>query len=385
MRKSLLGVLAVGLVVALGVTGCATKTYVQEQVATVGKASDAKIGEVQKQVEATQMDVTNLKKSDATQNEQIAKLSDTTKEALDRANEANKLANHSFLFEVTLTDDAVHFGFNKSDLSAEAKAALDAFAQKVKDENKNVYIEIQGNTDSIGSEQGQPRPRAGARRDGAALPQHAARVPAVAHERGLVREVQADRRQQDRRGTREEPPRDPGRPLLSQVPVQPDARPGANPGALFCAPAAPVRAGRPAVRMAAFAPWRYDGPVAFGGATVKRVMMLAGDTRPGRRGASRHGRVDRRQAAGGHWLFGEWQLRDRELRERPPGVVPPFGRRPCGDPSGERPGRGATGCGRRIRPAQPIPRRPGLHENGRARGHRRGREAHRHRGGRRGG
>ena len=152
MRKSLLGVLAVGLVVALGVTGCATKTYVQEQVAAVGKASDAKIGEVQKQVEATQMDVTNLKKSDAAQNEQIAKLSDTTKEALARANEANKLANHGFLFEVTLTDEAVHFGFNKSDLSADAKAALDAFAKRVKDENKNVYIEIQGHTDGIGSD-----------------------------------------------------------------------------------------------------------------------------------------------------------------------------------------------------------------------------------------
>ena len=154
MRKSLLGVLAVGLVGALGATGCATKTYVQEQVAAATKGSDAKIGEVQKQVEATQMDVTNLKKSDAAQNEQIAKLSDTTKEALARANEANKLANHSFLFEVTLTDDAVHFGFSKSNLSAEAKTALDAFAQKVKDENKNVYIEIQGNTDSIGSDKG---------------------------------------------------------------------------------------------------------------------------------------------------------------------------------------------------------------------------------------
>ena len=153
MRKSLWVVLAVGLVVALGVSGCATKTYVQEQVASAAKVQDTKIGEVQKQVEATQMDVTNLKKSDAMQTEQLAKLSDTTKEALDRANEANKLANHSFLFEVTLTDDAVHFGFNRSDLSADAKAALDAFAKRVKDENKNVYIEVQGNTDSVGSEQ----------------------------------------------------------------------------------------------------------------------------------------------------------------------------------------------------------------------------------------
>jgi peptidoglycan-associated lipoprotein len=153
MRKSLLVVLVVGLVVALGVTGCATKTYVQEQVAASAKVQDTKIGEVQKQVEATQMDVTNLKQSDATQNEQLAKLSDTAKEAMARAEEAGKLANHSFLYEVTLTDDAVHFGFNKSDLSADAKAALDAFAKKVKDENKNVYIEIQGNTDSVGSEQ----------------------------------------------------------------------------------------------------------------------------------------------------------------------------------------------------------------------------------------
>jgi outer membrane protein OmpA-like peptidoglycan-associated protein len=153
MRKSLFAVLAVGLVVVLGVSGCATKTYVQEQVANAAKVQDAKIGEVQKQVEATQMDVTNLKKSDTMQNEQLAKLSDTAKDALNRANEANKLANHSFLFEVTLTDDAVHFGFNKSELSADAKAALDAFAKRVKDENKNVYIEVQGNTDSVGSEQ----------------------------------------------------------------------------------------------------------------------------------------------------------------------------------------------------------------------------------------
>jgi peptidoglycan-associated lipoprotein len=153
MRKSLLGVLPVALVLALGVTGCATKGYVDEQVAQASKASDAKIGEVQKQVEATQMDVTNLKSAQSAQAEQLAKLSDTAKEALERADEAGKLANHSFLFEVTLTDEAVHFGFNKSVLSPEAKAALDAFAKRVKDENKNVYIEIQGHTDSVGSEQ----------------------------------------------------------------------------------------------------------------------------------------------------------------------------------------------------------------------------------------
>jgi len=154
MRKSVFGVLAVVLVVALGVSGCATKKYVQEQVAQAGQGSDAKIGEVQKQVEATQMDVTNLKKSDSAQNAQIAKLSDTAKEALARAQEAGKLAKGKFVYEITLTDENVKFGFNKAELATEHKAALDAFAAKVKEEGKDkkLYIEIQGHTDSLGSE-----------------------------------------------------------------------------------------------------------------------------------------------------------------------------------------------------------------------------------------
>ena len=151
MRKQtaamFVGVMALGL----GVSGCATKTYVQEQVGQASKASDAKVGEVQKQVEATQMDVAALKTSDGEQNTKLAQLSDTARDALARAQEAGKLAKGKFLYEVTLTDDAVKFGFNRSELSAPAKAALDAFADKIRSENKNVYIEIQGHTDSSGS------------------------------------------------------------------------------------------------------------------------------------------------------------------------------------------------------------------------------------------
>jgi len=152
MRKSMWVGLAVILVVSLGVSGCASKTYVQEEVAKATQASDAKIGEVQKQVEATQMDVANLKKSDQSQNEQLAKLSDTAQEALARASEAGKLAKGKFMYEVTLTDEAVKFGFDRTELSAEAKAALDAFAARVKSENKNLFVEVQGHTDSVGSE-----------------------------------------------------------------------------------------------------------------------------------------------------------------------------------------------------------------------------------------
>ena len=151
MRRQMAAVMVAAGIVVLGASGCATKTYVQEQVGQASKASEAKIGEVQKQVEATQMDVSALKTSDADQNQKLAQLSDTAKDALTRAQEAGKLAKGKFLYEVTLTDEAVRFGFNRSDISAEAKAALDAFAAKVAGENKNVYVEIQGHTDNVGS------------------------------------------------------------------------------------------------------------------------------------------------------------------------------------------------------------------------------------------
>lgn len=152
MKRTALGILVAVAVVALGVSGCATKTYVDEKVNQATTAQNAKIGEVQKQVEANQQEIANLKKSDAEQNEKLAKLSETAREALDRATEAGKLAKGKFLWEVTLSDNAVKFGFNKSDLSPQAKAALDAFAQQVKAMNKNVFIEVQGHTDNIGSE-----------------------------------------------------------------------------------------------------------------------------------------------------------------------------------------------------------------------------------------
>ena len=146
-------VLAVGAgALVFGLSGCATKTYVGEQVESSKKASDAKIGEVQTQVEATQSAVKGLKDSDARQNQQIAQLSDTAREALARAQEAGKLAKGKFLYEVTLTDDAVHFPLNSAELSAEGKAALDQLAARIKGENLSVFLEVQGHTDSTGAE-----------------------------------------------------------------------------------------------------------------------------------------------------------------------------------------------------------------------------------------
>jgi outer membrane protein OmpA-like peptidoglycan-associated protein len=151
MRKNLVPAVVL-LVVAVAFTGCATKKYVNEQVAAGDQVNATKISEVQTSVEANQKSITDLQAKDADLQKQIATLSDTAKDALKRAQEAGVLAKGDFVFETVLTDDKVTFGFNKAELTPEGKAALDAFAAKVKADNKNVYVEIQGHTDNVGSE-----------------------------------------------------------------------------------------------------------------------------------------------------------------------------------------------------------------------------------------
>jgi peptidoglycan-associated lipoprotein len=125
----------------VGTTGCATKKYVREETGAVNTRVDG----VQGQVEEAQ---TRLN----THERQIGETSKTAQDALRRAQEAGKLAEGKFLYETVLTDEKVKFGFDTSDLSPEAQSALDEFAGQLKGENKNVYVEIQGHTDSVGSE-----------------------------------------------------------------------------------------------------------------------------------------------------------------------------------------------------------------------------------------
>jgi len=139
--RSKLNMVALALIMTFALTGCATKKYVQRETGTV----NTRVDEVQGQVEEAQ---TRLDTHDT----QIGEASRTAQEALKRAQDAGKLAEGKFLYETVLTDEKVKFGFDTSDLSPEAEAALDEFANQLKGDNRNVYVEIQGHTDSVGSE-----------------------------------------------------------------------------------------------------------------------------------------------------------------------------------------------------------------------------------------
>ena len=121
------------LIGAVSLSGCATKKYVNEQVGMV----DTKV----------QSQDTHL----GDQETRMAGLDQTTRDALQRAEAAGKLAEGKFLYSMVLTDDATKFPVNGSTLSEEARSRLTEFANKLKSDNRNVYLEIQGYTDSTGA------------------------------------------------------------------------------------------------------------------------------------------------------------------------------------------------------------------------------------------
>jgi peptidoglycan-associated lipoprotein len=109
----------------LAVSGCATKDYVK-----------TKVGVVQTQVGDHEV--------------KLGELDKTSREALDRATAAGKLAEGKFMYSMVLSDDSVKFPVDAATLSPEAEQRLTEFSEKLKGENKNVYLEIQGHTDNVG-------------------------------------------------------------------------------------------------------------------------------------------------------------------------------------------------------------------------------------------
>ncbi|PYQ36485.1 MAG: flagellar motor protein MotB [Acidobacteria bacterium] len=142
-RFLMVGALLVGIV---GLSGCATKRFVGQEVSKSSAASERRISEVQTQVEAAQ---TRVREHDT----HLAELDKSTRDALERAEAAGKLAEGKFVYSLVLSDDAVKFPVNRHELSKTAQDKLMEFAEKLKGENKNVYLEIQGHTDASGGKE----------------------------------------------------------------------------------------------------------------------------------------------------------------------------------------------------------------------------------------
>jgi peptidoglycan-associated lipoprotein len=142
------------VLLAAVLSGCATKDFVKEQVAPVSQRVDSQSGKLEGLDTSIKAVSNDLKAQGSRISQNEARIGETSKlaqDALDRANAAHVLAEGKLIDELVLTDDKAKFAFGKFVLSKDAKAALDEFASQLKSENKNVYIEIQGHTDSVGS------------------------------------------------------------------------------------------------------------------------------------------------------------------------------------------------------------------------------------------
>ncbi|RAK59882.1 OmpA family protein [Phenylobacterium hankyongense] len=124
-RASSLFVAGAALLGVVSLGGCATKKYVNEQVGVVS---------------------THVAEHDT----KLTQLDQTTQDALQRATAAGKLAEGKFVYSMVLSDDSMKFPISKAELSPEATARLDAFVDKLKTDNRNVYVEVQGHTDATG-------------------------------------------------------------------------------------------------------------------------------------------------------------------------------------------------------------------------------------------
>lgn len=86
-----------------------------------------------------------------------AAVSATAKEALDRAIAAGRLAEGKLVYETVVSEELSDFSLDRASLSETGKQSLKAFAEKLRTENQNVFIEIQGHTDTSGTPAGNMR------------------------------------------------------------------------------------------------------------------------------------------------------------------------------------------------------------------------------------
>lgn len=127
MKTFKTGALLLALPLMLTVSACASHKYVDEKVGVVNGRVDQ-------------------------HDQHLTQLDQTTQEALNRATAAGKLAEGKFVYSVVLSDDSIKFDTEKATLSEQGKATLAELATRLKNDNRNVYLEIQGYTDSTGTD-----------------------------------------------------------------------------------------------------------------------------------------------------------------------------------------------------------------------------------------
>jgi peptidoglycan-associated lipoprotein len=157
-----IAVMAIG-----GTTACATKKFVRTSVGEVNdkvdsmgrsleetqertRKNEGRISEVDQKAQAAQQSATQANDSAAKANS-AASAASSAASAVDSKVDTIDKASKRLVYEVVLSEDGGNFKFGKTALPDEAKEKIDQMVAHLKQEPKNIFIEIEGHTDNVGN------------------------------------------------------------------------------------------------------------------------------------------------------------------------------------------------------------------------------------------
>jgi outer membrane protein OmpA-like peptidoglycan-associated protein len=151
-------VLAIG-----GSTACATKKFVRTSVGEVNEKVDSQgraIEETQERTRKNEGRITEVDTKAAAAAQAASAANDAAVAANSNATRVGSEANTKFdaidkaskrlVYEVVLSEDQGNFKFGRTNLPDEAKGKLDEMVASMKQDPKNIYLEIEGHTDNVG-------------------------------------------------------------------------------------------------------------------------------------------------------------------------------------------------------------------------------------------
>jgi peptidoglycan-associated lipoprotein len=123
---------------------------VNQKVETLSDSVERNQERIGRNEESLQRHDGEIRKVDAKADE-AGQLAASAHDEAERAfQQAEKAMKGKLLYEVTLSNDKVSFAFNASELTPDAQMLVDELAEKVKADNRGLWIEIEGHTDSSG-------------------------------------------------------------------------------------------------------------------------------------------------------------------------------------------------------------------------------------------
>ena len=172
MRRFFMAVPIVMLVVG-GSTACATKKFVRtsvgevnDKVDSLGKSveetqertrrNEGRISEVDQKAQAASQSAAQANTAAAQANSAAVQANTAAGQAASVANvagakaDAIDKASRRLVYEVVLSEDQGNFKFGKTILPDEAKQKIDEMVAQLKQDPKNIYLEIEGHTDNVG-------------------------------------------------------------------------------------------------------------------------------------------------------------------------------------------------------------------------------------------